>query len=482
MKKIRLLSLIPIAFILAFFILNAYKVITHPVPFYDWDEAIYAQVGREMMQQHSLIPLWQGHIWLDKPPLMPLLYGAVISLFSFVPPEISARIFNIILACFALWLVYRLYEKVVKNEFIATIILIVTAFNPIFLQRVQTINIDILVLIGWIGYVVYVDQPLVSFLFLFIAVMSKSLIGFYPIPIFAVYHLYRTFRNHKHKTEFIRFIKTAFWQVGLLSLWYIVMFYMFRGAFWKQHIIESHFKRVTASIESHFGHKIFYLNLLYEQFGTYIILSVVGLITLAIQYFRKKISENVLLAATYLLPWFLFINISKTKIYWYLYPALPQIAFLMVYPLTLIQKWKISITIVCIYIIFTLLNRNIIQYHSISNSYSQYDSTYEMSITVRNKCKDLTYLIPQDTRQITATLNSMGLLITTTKWWGDHPSIVYYSQKKVNFIYNKDDMPTAVHDISSGSCIAVPDQDITPQLIGSLTKINHFGSMTLYKK
>ena len=106
----KVLNSIPYCFILLFFLINIFKVINTPTPFYDWDEAIYAQVGHEMIQGKSLIPLWQGQIWLDKPPLMPLVYGTVISVFSFVAPEISARILNIALASFVLFLVYRLYQ------------------------------------------------------------------------------------------------------------------------------------------------------------------------------------------------------------------------------------------------------------------------------------------------------------------------------------------------------------------------------------
>ena len=37
------------------------KLILFPTPFFDWDESIYATVGREMIQSKSFfVPLWQG--------------------------------------------------------------------------------------------------------------------------------------------------------------------------------------------------------------------------------------------------------------------------------------------------------------------------------------------------------------------------------------------------------------------------------------
>ncbi|MDO8610846.1 MAG: hypothetical protein Q7R95_09970, partial [bacterium] len=64
-----------IVFLVFYFGITSYKFIHTPTPFYDWDESIYAQVGREMINQKSVIPLWQGKFWLDKPPLVPLAYG-----------------------------------------------------------------------------------------------------------------------------------------------------------------------------------------------------------------------------------------------------------------------------------------------------------------------------------------------------------------------------------------------------------------------
>ncbi len=99
-----------IFFLFFYFAITSFKLISHPTPFYDWDEAIYAQVGREMVQKKSLIPLWQGQNWLDKPPLTPLIYGLVAALSPFAP-EISTRLFTLILSIAVLILVYIFYYR-----------------------------------------------------------------------------------------------------------------------------------------------------------------------------------------------------------------------------------------------------------------------------------------------------------------------------------------------------------------------------------
>ena len=61
-------------------------------------------------------------------------------------------------------------------------------------------------------------------------------------------------------------------QFFILSLWFIAMFVIFGKAFFWQHIIESHFRRVTSSIEFHFGQRTFYITLALEQMGCFFLL------------------------------------------------------------------------------------------------------------------------------------------------------------------------------------------------------------------
>ncbi|MBP9690732.1 hypothetical protein KBD81_01490, partial [Candidatus Woesebacteria bacterium] len=74
-----------VIYLVLFSLLFSLKIIEYPSPFFDWDESIYAQVGREMIESKSyFIPLWQGEEWLDKPPLVPLFYGVVMTLTPFI--------------------------------------------------------------------------------------------------------------------------------------------------------------------------------------------------------------------------------------------------------------------------------------------------------------------------------------------------------------------------------------------------------------
>jgi 4-amino-4-deoxy-L-arabinose transferase-like glycosyltransferase len=94
-----------------------YKVIRFPTPFFDWDESLYIQTGREMLQhKYFLFPIWQGVVWLDKPPLIPLVYGIVAKLVFFTTPEVSTRVFTVLISGIVLSLLYRLYLKASANS------------------------------------------------------------------------------------------------------------------------------------------------------------------------------------------------------------------------------------------------------------------------------------------------------------------------------------------------------------------------------
>jgi 4-amino-4-deoxy-L-arabinose transferase-like glycosyltransferase len=51
-------------------------------PLAEWDEAIYAEVSREMLTGSWLVPHWNRQLWLEKPPLMLWITAAFFKLFS----------------------------------------------------------------------------------------------------------------------------------------------------------------------------------------------------------------------------------------------------------------------------------------------------------------------------------------------------------------------------------------------------------------
>src|SRR3989338_6617248 len=206
MKKVRsnvLLNHFPfIVFLVGFFLLVTCLIVKRNVPFYDWDESIYAQVGREMMRGKSFfVPIWQGRPWLDKPPVPSLFYG-IVELLPFAP-EITTRISTLILSCITLIFLYILGQRVTKSKIISLLSVIITAFLPIYFQRSQALNVDVFLLLGWLGYVLWYENLIVSVCFLLLATLSKSLLGFFPPVMFLSYHLFEYITKGINKKQFV---------------------------------------------------------------------------------------------------------------------------------------------------------------------------------------------------------------------------------------------------------------------------------------
>lgn len=466
-----------IVFLSIFFVLIASKIIFSPTPFFDWDESLYVQTGKEMIEQNKfLFPVWQGSYWMDKPPLIPLIYGFITKFVFFSKPEVTTRLFSLLVSIVNLSFVYIFYNRVLKNRWFSTLTVAITAFTPLFLQRAQTVNLDIFVLLGWLGYILFFDNFFVSFLFLFTAVMAKSLIGFYPIALIFVFYLYKIFKKEIKMFEFKKIIKKILIHCIILSLWYLLMFAIFGKAFFWQHIIESHFRRVTSSIEFHFRERTYYITLALEQMGRFFYLGIIGGVAILLNFYKNKISSKNIFYSFYLLSWFVFLNLTKTKIFWYFYPAIPQFAFLSVFWIKEINK-KVFRIILVIFLILALLFKSY-KPNVLATVYSKPEQYYFLSLYAKNYCQSLDLLINKTSRESFATLDKMGLLITTTKWWGEHPSMVYYFGKKINFYYDTKNFDKI---LDNKGCFVIDKGDIV-YLDKSTDNVKQFGDYYLIIK
>ena len=463
-----------VIFLSIFFVLIASKLIFSSAPFFDWDESLYVQTGKEMIEQSKfLMPVWQGAYWLDKPPLIPLIYGLIVKLTFFSTPEITTRLFSLFISIVILSFIYVFYNRVFKNRWLATLTVAITAFTPLFLQRAQTVNLDIFILLGWLGYILFFNNFFAGLFFLFIAVMGKSLIGFYPVVLIFIYYLYKYFKKEIKRKELKETIKKILLQSFILSLWFVTMFVTFGKAFFWQHIIESHFRRVTSSIEFHFGQRTFYVTLALEQMGYFFYLAIIGGVITLINFLKNKISLKEVFFSFYLLPWFIFLNLTKTKIFWYLYPVVPQFAFLAVTWIKQIKKKPLTIFLGLL-LTATLFYQSIKQ-NVLATVYSKPESYYYLSLYAKNNCQSLDLLINKTSRESFATLDKLGLLITTTKWWGDHPSMVYYFGKKINFYY---DTKKFDQSFQNNGCFVIDKNDANYLT----SKIKQFGDYYLIMK
>jgi 4-amino-4-deoxy-L-arabinose transferase-like glycosyltransferase len=445
-----------IVFLLFYFFIIFYKLTSHPTPFYDWDESIYIQVGKEMIQNKTIIPTWQGTYWLEKPPLIPFIYG-LVTVFT-TNPEVSTRLLNLLFSVIALLLIYTWVLKISNNKIVALLTVVFTSFNPIFLQRSHVVNTDVFLLIGWLGYILFFRNFWLGLFFLFLGVFSKSLLGFYPAVMIFCLELFRLLRNIKNRKESIHTIKIIFVQTLILSFYYILMFYFFKNSFLQIHFTDHLFRRITSSIESHFGKRTFYIDILIEQYSFGLLLACISIFILFKKRIKKTISDFDLLTSFFILPFFIFLNVTKTKITWYLYPVIPQIAFLLSYIIVLFRSriTQVALTLLCIVYIFY---QSIVVNQFFNSYYSQVNEYHFVIKQAKQSCSELFVLVDPIDRKTYETLQSMNLLVSTSKWYSSKPSIVYYFGKSVTFLYYPDELKKEMISAKKTSCFMINQQD-----------------------
>lgn len=444
-----------ILFLVFYFFINAHNIISKPTPFYDWDESIYMQVGREMFQKHSVIPLWQGHPWLEKPPLIPFVFGLTTLLP--VQTEVAARLVSLIATIAVLLLIYLWQRRILKKEWLSLLGVVLVAFNPVFVQRAQVVNGDTFLLIGWLGYLLFFSDFWLSFFFLFLGMMSKSLLGFYPALLMTAYYLYRYFFEKKKKE--LMLIYPVFLQIAILSVWYVLMLLIYKGMFLEMHFQDHLLRRVTQSIESHFGQRTFYIDEAVAQYGWFLLIAAASALYILHRFLKKKIEAETVLYILFLAPWFVFLNVTKTKIAWYLYPAIPLFPLLIIYPLSLFKFGKKIVAGCAIAVIAVVLYTNVLRGDFFKGSYSRFDSYYAIATAARLQCTSLSVLVSPNDRQAHDTLKKLNDLLSTTDWYDGHPAMAYYSEISTTFIYDTDSLARKVETMKKKGCLALEQTD-----------------------
>ena len=77
----------------------------------------------------------------------------------------------------------------------------------------------------------------------------------------------------------------------------------------------------------------------------------------------------------------------------------------------------------------------------------------------------------------------MHLLISTSAWYGNHPAIVYYSNKPVYYLYKLADYRTKLTENKTNDCVAVEKKDFESSPDMSMYRLKDlFGDWALWQK
>ncbi len=409
------------------------------VLFYDWDEGMYAQIAREVIKNKSLFTTFNGHLWLDKPPLSHALIAG--SFLVFGQTEFWSRFIFIIVAMTLLILTFLVAQKIARSlkakpfdSIIASLLAVLTlAGSPTFLERTTLLNTDTLVAVSWMGYFLCWDSYWGKLFFLILGVWSKSILGFYPLVIEILYWIFILKKRPQN------IFRTTLLFV-LPSLWYIAGILKYGQLFLYEHFTSQVFKRLTVPIELHFGGKYYYFQYLWEKLHIIILIILASYIYFAVTTLkeRKKINWTLTLPLLAPLPFLLLLTFMKTKIYWYVIIFLPFLTLSLTYLYLTLNNKILCIGLVTIISVFFLINF-LPETYFLKTNYQPPEKIALALCLAKQSPTTLGILVDEQERKNRNFLEAAHYDTTSSFYYGGSPSFVYYSQKKVHFYYDPSD-------------------------------------------
>lgn len=435
-----------------------------------WDESIYTQLGVEFTKKPDFTLFYNSEPWLEKP----FLIGWITGILHFVSPynTMLSRSFFSLIGTIDLYFIWKITKKMLSfgSELRKNVVSLLSPVSVLttylFLERSTTINTDIILVFGLLGYYLYKEKFWIKLLFLCIAVWSKSLLGFLPL----VLDVTLNFKQNLTRKSILVNLLLVF----IPSIWYIYGFLKFGIVFIKKHFVEQIFSRASTTLESHAGEWWFYLEYFIKTSPTAIFLIAISLIYSLHNFFKgylkvecdiKKYSPLVTG-----LVFFIIISISKSKLEWYLLPSLFLISPII--PLIWEKANKYMITIIVIIFSFFGLMMNFMTPLSSRNSIDHLELT-----KIANCISSLpqkTVILYQNNQSILEynKLNDSGGSISSTFRYGGNPAFIYYAKKeKISFVYND-----KLNDLNQNSIIVTSkDKDLHDnfKLISGCTTNNY---------
>ena len=320
----------------------------------NWDEAIYAEVAKEIVLSGDWLTLhWEGADWLEKPPLTFWIMAGLYRLFGV--SEFSARAVSALAGVGVAALIYAIgkLQRGPVCGLIASLILL-TTFQ--FVQMSRLVNTDVLLLFfiylaiyGYLRvrngdrrwwYVVSVSCALGFMVKSFGILFAPAAIAF---ALVVDHQLNETVRAKQ------------FWFSILVALaivvpWHATMLYLHGSAFVNEYFYYHVWSRTLTALE---GHKVpysFYFHEIWEKIHPWWAGAPFAVALNAWQVKRAK-SSVVLLALSVFV--FVFYTLAQTKSTSYILPVYPALAVLISELFTWLWDWRylllrVAVILVCV--------------------------------------------------------------------------------------------------------------------------------------
>lgn len=425
---------------------------------WDWDECLYGQYVKEMSRTgHFLTNIWNGYIDLQKPPL----YSWLLSIPSmFGRTEFNLRLLNVAGALALLGSIYIFAQQYFSRKVavLSSLILLTAEVFVIYSMKLSTdILYSLFIFLGVWGWLSSKKKGYwLAGLFFGLALMTKGL-GVIQFLGAIFLSLFINFR----KEQFLNFIKMCL-IVGVMALpWHITTYLAYGNHFLKVYIEDNIIKRSKYPIEFHRERIWFYFVLLYRELSPWLFAVLVFPLTVMLNLFQHlsgkfkikrllklvqdDLKKNELIYTLLLLIIIPLLGITRvqTRIAWYILPLYPFLAIYLGYCLNLLLEHipkKNKVLRSMLYALAVILitfdaGRLILNETKIFKSQRSMDAKQEVQLAVsKQKEPTLNYLVPFGERQAKEILPKEERIDMT--WvYGGNGCMVYYGDKKTNYIY-----------------------------------------------
>ena len=299
----------------------------------NFDDAYYAQKAKEIFLSDSLwVVTWKGAAhFFDNPPLPFWLTGLAYKVFgvSGYAAIFSSAIFGVLI----IYLTYSLSNYLYKDNWTSFLAAFVLLFPGMFMDSSRRGMLDVTLAFFVTASMYCLIKGLENRKFYLLyglmagcAVLTKSLLGFFPVIIGVVFMLWY---GGGKKVFDLRFIAGIAIAMLIGCSWYVVNWYMFGEVF-----ISGHFKTAHMQIiQDDYSHFVFgYFKDMLKNYWPWLPFTTIGVFLFARRGFKDKDHHSMLLFLWVAIP-FLIMSTSRNQTLRYLFMIFPAFGIITAHTL-----------------------------------------------------------------------------------------------------------------------------------------------------
>jgi 4-amino-4-deoxy-L-arabinose transferase-like glycosyltransferase len=296
----------------------------------DWDEAIYAQISKEILQNHNWLTLYWGHEhWFEKPPLF--MWGTAVLFRIFGINETAARAASAVCGIALVLLTYSIGRRLYTAQIgLFSALILLTSIQFVRASRFGTTDL-VLCLCIYLSLYSYirVRTGADSWWFLLwiataLGVMVKgpaALIGIIVIAFDLTF-------NGEFKA---RCRTTDFWLGALCAClialpWHVLMTATYGRAFIDQYFWYHIVDRVVSDLEGQHTNSLYYAKILVHGFLPWLLFLPFAFVFAIREDFRGNSRARILMLAAGIVLG--FYTAVQTRFSWYILPCYPALAII----------------------------------------------------------------------------------------------------------------------------------------------------------